>query len=221
MQETKKPRWESVPTGLTGANQPYAIHRMELKPGLRLEAVQSVFRSETTDRAYDFRLLRSEDNMQEYVAHTEKIPCDDDEAAKAAAVKWLSGWARDLDRKTHELTDPIKTALVCSEAPELPNGCRFAVVPSENLAIRLPDGRIESEIYMSTTIMALRIGQAVRTHATALALVPDEYLTTKDCEHGEIRLDEKNPEAAPFLLKLAQDLERARDLFEATRGGIE
>ena len=109
-------RWKSVRTGLM---QPSSKQVLELNDRLKLEVIQTQFRTETTDRAFSARLLHITDNgMQECIWHQEDIKenlpsC----AATTALTNLLAYYQTQIDALT-PVRDMLADALRETESEE-------------------------------------------------------------------------------------------------------
>ena len=101
-------RWKSAFTGLP---KPRTKEILELASGLRLEIVQTRFRSETADRAYGAKLLyTSPDGMQSCVWYQDDIPEDPVKGLDGVKTDVLRNAIRYVQARIDDLT-PIRAAL--------------------------------------------------------------------------------------------------------------
>lgn len=100
--------WRPV---LTGLPQPANKQVLQLTNGLRLEIIQTRFRSETTDRTYGARLLyTSPDSMQSCIWYQDDVPEDPVRGLDGVKTAVLRDAIKYVQDRIDELT-PIQTAL--------------------------------------------------------------------------------------------------------------
>ena len=106
-----KYQWKTVPTELP---KPTSKQVLQLTNKLRLEIIQTQFRSETTDREYSAKLLyTSADNMQSYIWYKDHIPENHGQDIKHIQMTALHDAIEYIQGKINELI-PTKDALTAA-----------------------------------------------------------------------------------------------------------